>query len=61
MIAPLVDDDHRVRHGVEDRLQMRLASGRIAARSLQQPTEPRNADAEGRERRGTPELGHKER
>jgi hypothetical protein len=28
--APLVDDDHGVRHGVEDRLQMGLAPERGA-------------------------------
>ena len=49
--AALVDDDHGFRHGVENRLQMRLARQRVARHhfgaqsvAMQQPAHPGNAD-----------------
>ena len=54
--AALVDDDHGVRDGVEDRLQMRLARQRVArhevrapAAAVQQFAAPGHADGDDRE------------
>ena len=51
--AVLVDDDHGVGNGVEDRLQVRLADlqfalavGRLQAAALQPHAEPRHGDAD---------------
>ena len=54
--AVLIDDDHRLRHGVENRLQMRLAGSRVAPRTLQSFPEPCARQADRGESRGAPKL-----
>ena len=62
--AAFVDHDRRVRHGIENRAQMRLAGAEIAggllivdAGAVELLAEPGDADADGGEDRGLDDLG----
>jgi hypothetical protein len=62
--AALVDDDHRIRNGVKDRLEVSLSSqnisstcGGLDAASLQLRAAPRNSDADQREHDGDEDFG----